>query len=90
VEAGHIDRLPIIRRLKQPQVDFDFLIFEEVDALVAAARDGWPRRAILFALRTGLRQGEERGLKWDDVDFRSGRVHVQRTISQDGNKTNPP
>jgi integrase len=90
VDAGKVDKLPKIRRLKVPPRDTDFYSFEEADALVAGAAAGWPRRAIKLALRTALRQGEERGLQWDDVDFRSAQVHVQRSLSQDGTVARPP
>jgi integrase len=37
--------------------------------------------AIHTGLRTGLRQGELLGLKWDDVDLDDGSLQVRRTLS---------
>lgn len=38
------------------------------------------RLAIEFAAYTGLRQGEQRALTWNDIDFDDGVVHVRRAI----------
>lgn len=86
-----IERVPSIRRLKTMVPDFDFLDFEEADRLVAAAKaEGEPwSTMILVALRTGLRQGELRGLRWQDVDTVSGRI-VVRVAVDDRNTLHPP
>jgi integrase len=34
-----------------------------------------------LAIRTGLRQGELLGLKWDDVDLDQGKLQVRRILS---------
>ncbi len=36
----------------------------------------------MVALHCGLREGEMLGLKWDDVDFGRGVLHVSRTLSE--------
>lgn len=33
----------------------------------------------ICSVTLGLRPGESKGLKWEDIDLRSGRVHVQRS-----------
>lgn len=43
-------------------------------------------RLVLF---TGLRLGELLGLRWEDVDFRSGVIHIRRTLNR-LNKTKRP
>jgi len=32
-------------------------------------------------VRNGMRQGELLGLKWEDIDLKTGTLHVQRTLS---------
>jgi integrase len=65
----------------------------DVDTLLACAlvddrkegRAASPLRfhtALLFLLCTGARRGEVLGLKWEDVDFESRRVHIRRAIVQ--------
>jgi len=70
--------VPHFRWLKAPAPEFDFLTFEEAARLVAGADVAW-RPMILLALRTGLRQGELLGLKWDDIDLGAGRLMVRRS-----------
>jgi integrase len=35
---------------------------------------------VLLALYAGLRRGEAMGLKWEDIDFEIGTLHVQRSV----------
>jgi integrase len=78
-KRGLIDRVPEVEWLKAPPPAFDFLTFEEADRLIAAAQDEW-RAMILVALRTGLRQSELLGLRWEDVDLVAGRITVRQAI----------
>ncbi|MCA9709639.1 MAG: site-specific integrase [Myxococcales bacterium] len=82
---------PKIRRLKVPPSTFDFLDFDEAERLVkAAARAPDPWCAMVpVALWSGLRLGELRGLRWDDVDLVAARLHV-RQAADDRNELHPP
>jgi len=40
---------------------------------------------ILFTLYTGVRIGELCGLRWEDIDFASGTVHIRRTVERIAN-----
>ena len=61
----------------------EYLTPKEVEKLIKAARargrygarDGL---AVLMAYRHGLRAGELAGLRWDQVDFDHGQLHVRR------------
>ena len=61
----------------------EYLTPKEVEKLIKAARarvrygarDGL---AVLMAYRHGLRAGELAGLRWDQVDFDHGLLHVRR------------
>lgn len=78
---GLIAQVPEVQWLKAPKPAFDFLTFEEADRLVTASDPAW-RAMILVALRTGLRQGELFGLRWEDVDVVGGRLVVRQAISR--------
>lgn len=72
----------------------------EVDALLGAAT-GHPRRRAFFltTARCGLRSSELRGLRWIDIDFKKGELHVRQRAdaynvignpkSEDGERTVP-
>lgn len=47
------------------------------------------RSLIAAAIFTGLRQGELLGLRWGDVDFAAGLVHVRRQLDRKGNLVVP-
>ena len=89
-EIGDLTTLPPkIRRLKVQPPSFDFFDFDEAERLIDAARrsaDPWCAM-IPFAVLTGLRLGELRGLQWDDVDLRAARMHVQRAADDKGELT---
>lgn len=74
-----IAAVPNIEWLHAPRPEFDFLNYEETDRLVGAARDEW-RCMVLVAVRTGMRQGELLGLRWEDVDLFAGKVNVRQSI----------
>jgi type 1 fimbriae regulatory protein FimB/type 1 fimbriae regulatory protein FimE len=60
----------------------EYLTEREIEKLMEAARGNrWGHRdatAILIAYRHGLRSGELVELRWDDVDFATGKLHVRR------------
>jgi integrase len=76
-----IDVVPEVQWPKVPKASFDFLSFDEAEALVAAADAEW-RTIILVAWQTGLRLGELRGLRWQDVDLKVGRLTVNQAVSR--------
>ena len=60
----------------------EYLTEREVDRLIEAAKGNRQGHrdatAILIAYRHGLRASELVGLRWDDIDFTTGRLHVRR------------
>jgi type 1 fimbriae regulatory protein FimB/type 1 fimbriae regulatory protein FimE len=60
----------------------EYLTEREVEQLIEAAKGNrWGHRdatAILIAYRHGLRSSELIELRWDDVDFSTGKLHVRR------------
>lgn len=74
---GEIPKAPAILRMKLGDTGFDFLTFEEATRLVDGA-DGFWKTMMLVGLRTGLRLGELRALRWIDVDLSSGLLRVRQ------------
>ena len=71
------ERVPEIVLLSLPPQEFDFLDFGEAEQLIEGSDTGW-RPMVTLALRAGLRLGELRALRWEDVDLKAGRVVVRR------------
>lgn len=54
----------------------------KVLALLEAIRDTPYHTPAMLALTCGLRMGEALGLRWQDVDFRKGTLHVRQILYQ--------
>jgi integrase len=87
VEDGHLQANPALRpgRMRRAMRDpnapkkkrIDPYTREEAAALVEAAPPAW-RVWLLCALRTGMRLGELRALRWGDIDWRGRFISVGR------------
>ena len=66
--------------MKRPR---EYLTEKEIERLMDAARRNRhghrDATAVLLAYRHGLRASELVALRWDDIDFNTGRLHVRRT-----------
>ena len=69
-----------LRAGDEPEKTIDPLSRAEVTQLLKVTRERYPRwyPLLLCALRSGLRQGELLGLRWGDVDFANGFLHVRQ------------
>ena len=60
----------------------EYFTEREIEKLIKAAGENrWDHRdvtAILIAYRHGLRASELVALRWDDIDFQTGKLHVRR------------
>jgi integrase len=65
------------RQRRKLQVGVDIPSPEEIRAILAALKDRW-RPVLLTAIFTGLRASELRGLRWGDIDFKRGELHVRQ------------
>ncbi len=70
----------------------DFLTPDEVNLLIETARGHFPKLypLLLTAVRTGMRQGEILGLKWEDIDFNGKFIEVKRGWDSTGKKFTTP
>jgi integrase len=64
------------RRRGKLKIGVDIPTREEIKGLVDHLQGRW-RAIILTAIFTGLRASELRGLRWDNVDFGKGEIHVR-------------
>jgi integrase len=87
---GLISEVPTCARLKVPPPSFDFLTFDEAARLEHAGQREQPwGTMIVVALRTGMRRGELRALRWQDVDLVAGRLTVAQAMDDRGVVTPP-
>src|SRR5262249_23747643 len=77
VGAGVTIQMPK-RDKRKLEIGRDIPTTAEVRRMVAAATDTRARALLLLAAFTGLRSSELRGLRWSDVDFKRGEVHVRQ------------
>jgi integrase len=83
VKAGVLMRAPEVGVAKVERPEIEFIEFEEVAALMAAAAiDREPEYviALLLAFEAGLRIGEIKALDWDAVDMRARTITVLRQV----------
>jgi integrase len=80
IEVNPVQNLKITKRKKQ--IEVKPLTEDEAERLLRAGKkflggDYYPH--ILCALRTGMRLGEMKALKWSDIDFGKRQIEVQRS-----------
>jgi integrase len=67
VEVGHIAKRPSLGMLHVPPQDFAWYTDDQLDAVVAACNTPYERAAILLGGDAGLRAGEIRALRREDI-----------------------
>ena len=55
---------------------------EEIQRLLIQAKEDGCYELLLLELSTGLRRGEILALQWDDLDFRTGALRVERQVQR--------
>lgn len=88
VRRGYIAANPIkaLTRQERPTIEREpkrVLSAEETERILKIANARW-KLMIGFALATGVRQGEQLGLRWGDLDLNAGVVHVRRQLDRGG------
>jgi len=74
---------PKIKWPKKASPEIDYLSPEECELLLSKA-NGQTRELVLTALRTGMRQGELRGLQWSSIDWLTRTVAVRHSYDDRG------
>jgi integrase len=62
----------------------DFPTSAEVKRLIDAAKNGKRRALLLTVALTGLRASELRGLRWSDIELKTGELHVRQRADRYG------
>jgi integrase len=65
------------------RIGVDIPLLVEIKSMAEASAGRW-RTFMMFAVSTGLRSSELRGLQWDDIDLRKGEVHVHHRADKYG------
>ena len=81
-DKGFIGSNPVAK-VKNPsgsQTTFTPLLIEEVRRLLYTFNGTFMSARLHIALLCGLRQGEALGLRWQDIDFHKGLIHLQLQI----------
>lgn len=71
--------------LKQKRSEVQPFSLEEVERLIATVRDDY-KPYLTVRCMTGLRTGEADGLQWDDIDFDTNVIRVERAHSRGGDE----
>jgi len=66
---------PRLRRREMRTLDVP-----QAKALLSAAEGDRLKALFCLAIHTGLREGEMLGLRWSDLDWKTGALHVQRQL----------
>lgn len=59
----------------------DFFTEDEIKTLISAFDGSRYKDIVIFALSTGMRQGEILGLQWSDLDFENRLIHIIHNLS---------
>ena len=76
-KRGVILVVPDLTPIRVTKHDSDFLSFTEAPKLVESA-EGQLKTMVQVILHTGLRIGEVRALRWEDVNLEGGRLRIRR------------
>ena len=83
------EALPKIKQLKCPPPPTNYLSPDECTLLLSHAT-GIVYEMILTALRTGMRQGEIRGLQWSSIDWENRNITVRHSLNDRAKKLESP
>ena len=88
VAMNNVRAVTKTKRGKRLEAPIEMPTRDELRAIIAATPDRH-RPLILTALFAGLRASELRGLLWEDIDLKRGKIHVRRRVDR-FNQFGPP
>ncbi|RKI90500.1 site-specific integrase [Parablautia intestinalis] len=87
VKNGIIERNPVILatipRQSETKARRVFSV-QEQETFMKYAEESYLYNLFALAIRTGMRSGEIRGLKFSDIDRKNGVIHIVRTLKYEG------
>lgn len=89
VENEYIIKNPVVESVKCKERESPsrrVLTVNEQKEFLEYASGTMYENAYRLVLQTGMRSGEIGGLKWEDIDYDSGFIHVRRTLLEDSKK----
>lgn len=63
------------------KLKFSYFNEDEIKLLKKAFKKNMYEKVVLFALGTGMRQGEILGLQWSDLDFENKEIHILHNLN---------
>ena len=82
VSLGYLPRnvCNVVSLPRVEKIETHALTLDQVRQLLEAAKGHRVEALFVLALVTGMRRGEILGLKWSDINFTEGVIHVQRSL----------
>lgn len=68
--------------LLNKKIQFNYFNENEILELQKAFKNNKYENIVLFALATGMREGEILGLQWSDIDFDNKEIHILHNLSR--------
>ena len=65
----------------EKKLDFDFFTEDEIQKIIKEFEGSSYKDIVIFAIATGMRQGEILGLQWEDLDFENRLIHVIHNLT---------
>jgi len=79
VKWGYLERLTELPQVRVPESSFDWYQPAEAARRLGCAANQCERAVLMFPLHTDARMGEQRAIRWSDVDFALHRTHIQKS-----------
>lgn len=67
--------------MQNKKANFSYFNEDEIKVLKEAFKNNRYEKVVIFALGTGMRQGEILGLQWSDIDFENREIHVLHNLN---------
>ena len=71
--------------INNKKTKFSYFTQDEIPKLLDAFKNSHYYNVILFALSTGMRQGEILGLQWNDIDFENREINIVHSLGHVAN-----